>query len=181
MSLLANKEVDDPAKPAETPRLEAKDGVNADFVLPPRPKPTFALNEKTPALFPVGIGELQVGEGVSFSGKVIAADKVLIGGFADGEIDARSVEILPTGSLNGSVKAEHLIVAGALTGEADVIGDLFVKSTGTVDGKIAYGRLSVEEGGNVLGVLEKIKGGGRHSDPDNESVVPENNHQDGKI
>ncbi len=62
-----------------------------------------------------------------------------------------------------------------------MIGDLFVKSTGTVDGKIAYGRLSVEEGGNVLGVLEKIKGEGRHTNQDNESVVPENNRQDGKI
>jgi cytoskeletal protein CcmA (bactofilin family) len=55
------------------------------------------------------------------------------------------------------VNTEHLTVAGGFSGDANVTGNLYVKSTGKVDGKVAYGNLAVEEGGVVLGTLGQDK------------------------
>ena len=54
---------------------------------------------------------LTIGEGVTFSGKVIEADSIDLERSADGDINARSVEIPASGSLTGTVSCEILDVA----------------------------------------------------------------------
>ena len=98
---------------------------------------------------------ISIGTGVVFSGRVIEADNVKLEGIADGEIIAQTVEISAAGSLDGTVKCDTLIVAGAFSGEATVVGGLSVIRTGRIEGKISYGSLSVEDGGAVLGTLEQ--------------------------
>ena len=98
---------------------------------------------------------ISIGIGVVFSGKIIEADNVKLEGTADGEIIAKTVEISAAGSLDGTVQCDTLIVAGAFSGEATVVGGLSVKRTGRIEGKISYGSLSVEDGGAVLGTLEQ--------------------------
>ena len=98
---------------------------------------------------------ISIGTGVVFSGKIIEADNVKLEGTADGEIIAKTVEISAAGSLDGTVKCDTLIVAGAFSGEATVVGGLSVIRTGRIEGKISYGSLSVEDGGAVLGTLEQ--------------------------
>jgi len=98
---------------------------------------------------------ISIGIGVVFSGRVIEADNVKLEGIADGEIIAQTVEISAAGSLDGTVKCDTLIVAGAFSGEATVVGGLSVIRTGRIEGKISYGSLSVEDGGAVLGTLEQ--------------------------
>ncbi|MEE2997831.1 MAG: polymer-forming cytoskeletal protein [Pseudomonadota bacterium] len=100
---------------------------------------------------------LSVGSGVSFSGRIIKAESVILEGTADGEILAKSIEISPSGSLTGSVKTDNLIVAGSFSGDASIVGSLSVRSTGSIEGKIDYGSLSVQEGGVVLGTLAQDK------------------------
>ena len=98
---------------------------------------------------------ITIGKGVVFSGKVIEADHVKLEGKADGELAANAVELTSSGSLDGNVKCDTFIVAGAFSGEATVSGSLSVKSTGKIEGKISYGSLAVEAGGAVLGTLEQ--------------------------
>ena len=98
---------------------------------------------------------ITIGKGVVFSGKVIEADHVKLEGKADGEIIAKTVELSSSGSLDGNVKCDTFIVAGAFSGEATVSGSLSVKNTGKIKGKISYGSLAVEAGGAVLGTLEQ--------------------------
>ena len=98
---------------------------------------------------------ITIGKGVVFSGKVIEADNVKLEGKADGELAAKTVELSSSGSLDGNVKCDAFIVAGAFSGEATVSGSLSVKSTGKIEGKISYGSLAVEAGGAVLGTLEQ--------------------------
>ncbi len=100
---------------------------------------------------------ITIGKGVVFSGKVIEADHVKLEGKADGEVTAKTVELSSSGSLDGNVKCDTFIVAGAFSGEATVSGSLSVKSTGKIEGKISYGSLAVEAGGAVLGTLEQAK------------------------
>ena len=98
---------------------------------------------------------ITIGKGVVFSGKVIEADHVKLEGKADGELTAKTVELSSSGSLDGNVKCDTFIVAGAFSGEATVSGSLSVKSTGKIEGKTSYGSLAVEAGGAVLGTLEQ--------------------------
>lgn len=100
---------------------------------------------------------ITIGKGVVFSGKVIEADHVKLEGKADGELLANTVELSSSGSLDGNVKCDTFIVAGAFSGEATVSGSLSVKSTGKIEGKISYGSLAVEAGGAVLGTLEQAE------------------------
>ena len=110
----------------------------------------------TPAIpLAKGANILTVGEGVTFSGKVIEADSVILQGSADGDINARSVEISASGSLTGTVSCETLDIAGVFSGKASVIGGLSVRKAGRIDGEIRYGSLAVDEGGVVLGTLDQ--------------------------
>ncbi|PPR11897.1 MAG: hypothetical protein CFH41_00773 [Alphaproteobacteria bacterium MarineAlpha11_Bin1] len=105
-----------------------------------------------------GANTLTVGGGVTFSGKVIKANSVILEGAADGEIFAKTVEISTEGSHDGKVECHTLIVGGSFTGEAAVVESLSVKSSGKIEGKISYGSLAVEEGGVVLGTLRQSNG-----------------------
>ena len=98
---------------------------------------------------------LTVGEGVTFSGKVIEADSIVLQGSADGDINARSVEISASGSLTGTVSCEILDIAGVFSGKASVVDGLSIRKTGRIDGEIRYGSLAVEKGGVVLGTLDQ--------------------------
>ena len=128
------------------------------FVEVTRPStPALSITDVPVALLKKGANVLGVGEGVTFSGKVVEADTVILEGTADGEIIARSVEISMSGSLTGTVNTENLIVAGVFSGDANVSGSLSVKSTGQVGGKVFYRKLAIEEGGIVIGTLEREK------------------------
>ena len=70
---------------------------------------------------------------------------------------AKTVEISSAGSPDGTVQCDTLIVAGAFSGEATILGSLSVKVTGRIAGEISYGSLCVEDGGAVLGNLEQGK------------------------
>ena len=115
---------------------------------------------------------ITIGKGVVFSGKVIEADHVKLEGKADGEVTAKTVELSSSGSLDGNVKCDTFIVAGAFSGEATVSGSLSVKSTGKIEGKISYGSLAVEAGGAVLGTLEHVETNSLSPTPLEEFVGP---------
>ena len=156
--------------------MKASRGSGASQRIDPEPIPSYPLTSSEP-LPPIEIPEpihppisvsdtiaiplakganiLTVGEGVTFSGKVIEADSVILQGSADGDINARSVEISASGSLTGTVSCETLDIAGVFSGKASVIGGLSVRKAGRIDGEIRYGSLAVDEGGVVLGTLDQ--------------------------
>jgi len=130
------------------------ESTNSVDIPAPHSPPLSVYNEASPAVAKDN-KLISIGKGVVFSGRVIEADNVKLEGIADGEIIAQTVEISAAGSLDGTVKCDTLIVAGAFSGEATVVGGLSVIRTGRIEGKISYGSLSVEDGGAVLGTLEQ--------------------------
>jgi cytoskeletal protein CcmA (bactofilin family) len=130
------------------------EGSNSVDIRRPLTPPLTAYDE-APLHTSKDMNVITIGQGVIFYGKVIKAESVVLEGTADGEILAGTVDISAAGSLDGNVKCDTLIVAGAFSGEATVVGGLSVKRTGRIEGKISYGSLSVEDGGAVLGTLEQ--------------------------
>ncbi|MDC0033064.1 polymer-forming cytoskeletal protein [Alphaproteobacteria bacterium] len=98
---------------------------------------------------------LSIGNGVDLSGKVVAADQVIVHGIVDAEINANSVEVMADGSLTGTIKTNAFSVSGTFTGNAQVSGNLKIQNGGSIEGDIAYGSLSVENGGLLYGNLSK--------------------------
>jgi len=138
-------------EPSLKPFSESSESVD----IPSPHSPPLSVYNESPPTVAKDNKLITIGTGVVFSGKVIEADNVKLEGIADGEISAKTVEISAAGSLDGTVQCDTLIVAGAFSGEATVVGGLSVKRTGRIEGKISYGSLSVEDGGAVLGTLEQ--------------------------
>lgn len=165
-------------QPTETPFL--RDEVSARQV-PQTPLssritapniPSYALPTTTESQPAEGV--VIIGKGTHVSGDITHCLKVDIQGSVEGRISAQSLVIRDGGSMKGEIHANNAEINGSLEGQVDVTGLLDVRSTGRVEGDLAYGKLSVAMGGHITG---QIKNAEAHSDaPGHDAVssLPEN-------
>jgi len=117
---------------------------------PPRARPMAA---KTDA----GDGIVLIGKGTRVIGEISDCTTVEIQGVVEGKLLASSVIIREGGGFKGSLQADQAEIHGVMEGNAVVNDLLDIRSTGTVAADLAYGRLSVEAGGQMTGnILARI-------------------------
>ena len=98
---------------------------------------------------------LIVGRGVSLEGSVTDAEQLIIeGSVQSAHITAVELTIAEGGLFRGSVQVERASVFGTFVGDLSATGELLVCHSGHLTGTARYGRLVVEDGGTILGVLE---------------------------
>lgn len=135
--------------------------------LPPRPADASSRSE-TPFAGVKGDGFILIGKGTRLIGEISDCTLVEVQGVVEGKLLASTVIIREGGGFKGSLQADHAEIHGVMEGNA-VINDLLdIRSTGTVAADLAYGRLSVEAGGQMTGnVLARISiENGSHSASD---------------
>ena len=88
-----------------------------------------------------------ISEKSDIEGKMKMPGKVMILGSFTGSINCSTLEIFKDGKAFGSIEAENVTIAGYFEGELACSGLLAIAKTGTVQGRLAYGALSVERGG----------------------------------
>jgi cytoskeletal protein CcmA (bactofilin family) len=71
-------------------------------------------------------------------------------------MDSRVIQIAEGGVFAGTVGVDRAEIRGRFEGEMTVRDRLVVHATGRVAGKVRYGRLAVEEGGELTGDLEAL-------------------------
>ena len=98
-----------------------------------------------------------ISDSSNFKGNIETEGTLIVHGSVKGIIKCGSLEILQEGNVDAQVEAENVSVAGKFQGEMLCSGRLNILSTGTVIGEIAYGRLSIESGGQLAGNLTKSK------------------------
>ena len=98
-----------------------------------------------------------ISDSSNFKGNIETEGTLIVHGSVKGIIKCGSLEILQEGHVDAEVEAENVSVAGKFQGEMLCSGRLNILSTGTVIGEIAYGRLSIESGGQLAGNLTKSK------------------------
>ena len=135
--------------------------------------PTEAAAAATPAPAPesrvTGRGELEksrliVGPNIKLKGvEITDCDTLLVEGRVEASMDSRVIQIAEGGVFAGTVGVDRAEIRGRFEGEMTVRDRLVVHATGRVAGKVRYGRLAVEEGGELTGDLEAL--------PRRESVV----------
>jgi cytoskeletal protein CcmA (bactofilin family) len=75
-------------------------------------------------------------------------------------IQAAELFITGTGVFRGEVQVEDAEVAGVFDGTVTARGNLVIRATGTVKGTARCKKLSVEEGGKIMGSMEMLPGEG---------------------
>lgn len=98
---------------------------------------------------------LTVGRDIALNGAITACDVLVVEGKVEASLtDCRSIEIAESGSFKGSAEIDSAEIAGRYDGELTVRDRLLVRGSGKISGKIRYGRLEVEIGGEVNGDVQ---------------------------
>lgn len=101
--------------------------------------------------------QLTVGQGIFLSGEITACDRVLVEGTVEATLtESRNLEVLAAGVFSGHADIETADIAGRFDGEITVSGKLVIRASGRVVGKVRYGQISIEAGGEIAGEVQVL-------------------------
>lgn len=116
-----------------------------------------------------GTGEsgskLIVGPNIKLKGvEITDCDTVVVEGRVEATIDSRVIQIAECGAFKGSAEIDIAEIRGEFDGELVVRQKLVIYSTGKVSGKVRYGKVVIEEGGQLSGDIQvgAASGGARN-------------------
>lgn len=99
--------------------------------------------------------KLIVGPNIKLKGvEITDCDTVVVEGRVEATIDSRVIQIAECGSFKGSAEIDIAEIRGEFDGELVVREKLVIYSTGKVSGKVRFGKLVVEEGGQLSGDIQ---------------------------
>ncbi|MFZ3125931.1 MAG: polymer-forming cytoskeletal protein [Acidovorax sp.] len=99
--------------------------------------------------------KLIVGPNIKLKGvEITDCDTLVVEGTVEATMDSRVIQIAERGAFRGSADIDIAEIRGEFNGTLTVRDKLVVFGTGKVSGKIRYGKLVVEEGGQLSGEIE---------------------------
>jgi cytoskeletal protein CcmA (bactofilin family) len=119
---------------------------------------------------PLGSGNGTRGKSVAENGVlVVTEDTVIRGvrelrncrqlevfGYMEGDVAAKAVRVHKNGRLFGKVKSDTAEIHGTVQGEVVVKHLIDIRRSGNVSGNIQYGKLALEEGGNLSAEMRNV-------------------------
>ncbi len=109
-----------------------------------------------------GGSKLTVGPNIKLKGvEITDCDTLVVEGTVEATMDSRVIRIAETGAFKGSAEIDFAEIRGAFDGNLTVRQKLMIHATGRVNGKIHYGKLVIEEGGQLTGQIEVGTAGAR--------------------
>lgn len=101
---------------------------------------------------------LVVGKDVEFSGEIKACQKLVVEGFVQvNSSDCRSLHIGQSGVFRGRIEVAEAEILGRFDGELVVRERLVIRATGHATGKIRYGTIVIDAGGQISGEIGSIE------------------------
>ena len=105
--------------------------------------------------------KLIVGPNIKLKGvEIDDCDTLVVEGVVEATMDSRVIQIAESGSFSGKVVIDVAEIRGVFNGELTARLRLVVHATGRVKGKIRYGKLLVQEGGELTGDVAAVSEGG---------------------
>ena len=99
--------------------------------------------------------KLIVGPNIKLKGvEITDCDTLVVEGRVEATMDSRVIQIAEIGAFKGSAEIDIAEIRGEFDGELTVREKLVIYSTGKVSGKIRYGRVVIEEGGQLTGDVQ---------------------------
>jgi cytoskeletal protein CcmA (bactofilin family) len=104
--------------------------------------------------------KLIVGPNIKLKGvEITDCDTLVVEGRVEATMDSRVIQIAEKGSFKGSAGIDIAEIRGHFEGELTVREKLVIYSTGKVSGKIRYGKVVIEEGGQLTGEVQSVAAG----------------------
>jgi cytoskeletal protein CcmA (bactofilin family) len=101
-----------------------------------------------------GGSKLTVGPNIKLKGvEITDCDTLVVEGYVEATMDSRVIQISEQGSFKGSAEIDVAEIRGEFNGNLTVRDKLVIYATGKVTGTIRYGKLVVEEGGQISGEI----------------------------
>lgn len=101
-----------------------------------------------------GGSKLTVGPNIKLKGvEITDCDTLVVEGLVEATMDSRVIQIAEHGAFKGSAEIDIAEIHGEFDGDLTVRQKLVIYATGKVTGKIRYGKLVVEEGGQLSGEI----------------------------
>ena len=99
--------------------------------------------------------KLTVGPNIKLKGvEITDCDTLVVEGSVEATMDSRVIQISERGSFKGSAEIDIAEIHGVFEGNLTVRQKLVIHATGKVTGRVRYGKLVVEEGGQLSGEIE---------------------------
>lgn len=153
---------------AETPKPELPKAELPKAELPKADPPrTDVAHTPKPAIKGEdSVSKLIVGPDIKLKGAEITdCDTLVVEGRVEAAMESRVLQIAEIGVFVGKAAVDMAEIHGRFDGELTVRKQLVIRATGHVSGKIRYGKLSIEEGGELSGDIGAI--GPTQASPDN--------------
>ncbi len=156
------------AKPVATPPARQVTPLPVRNPIPARP---FTASAVRPSDIP-GIGHrrpdmdtytgaesktLVVGRDICLNGNNISCDRLVVEGSVEADkVESRIIEISKDGHFKGTAVIENAEISGVFEGNLEISKRLVIHAGGRVIGKIRYGQLEIEAGGEISGDIKLI-------------------------
>lgn len=102
-----------------------------------------------------GGSKLTVGPNIKLKGvEITDCDTLVVEGTVEATMDSRVMHITEIGAFKGSADIDFAEIHGEFTGDLTVRERLVIYSTGRVSGKIRYGKVVIQEGGQLMGDIQ---------------------------
>jgi cytoskeletal protein CcmA (bactofilin family) len=119
-----------------------------------------------------GESGLIVGPHVKLRGaEILDCDTLVVEGRVEATMDSRVIRISEHGSFSGTVGIDVAEVHGQFDGELTARSQLIIHATGRVSGKIRYGKILIEEGGEISGDIKSLDSAASARKPDSATSV----------
>jgi len=99
--------------------------------------------------------KLTVGPNIKLKGvEITDCDTLVVEGTVEATMDSRVIQIAQQGAFKGSAEIDIAEIRGRFEGNLTVRQKLVIHASGRVTGRIRYGKIVVEEGGQLSGDIE---------------------------
>jgi cytoskeletal protein CcmA (bactofilin family) len=137
-------------RPGTSPNAAAAAGTSAAAA----PVPAAAAATST-APAKEGESKLTVGPNIKLKGvEITDCDTLVVEGSVEATMDSRVIQISERGSFKGSAEIDIAEIRGEFDGTLTARQKLVIYATGKVTGRVRYGKIVIEEGGQLSGEVE---------------------------
>lgn len=144
-----------PGAPQPAPAPAAANAPNATPAIVPTP--AKALPEEAPRVDDAGGSKLIVGPNIKLKGvEIDDCDTLVVEGRVEATMNSRAIQIAEHGAFSGKVDIDVAEIRGTFNGEMTARKRLVIHGTGRVSGKIRYGKVLVQEGGELTGEISVL-------------------------
>jgi cytoskeletal protein CcmA (bactofilin family) len=151
----------DPRAPLQSQPIAANSPSHPPAAVPPgAPRAAPADHAPVASRSEEGGSKLIVGPNIKLKGvEIHDCDTLVVEGRVEATMVSRTIQIAEHGAFEGKVDVDVAEIRGVFQGEMTARKKLVIHASGRVGGKIRYGKMLVQEGGEMVGDIAALHEG----------------------